>query len=151
MVLNTETRTLTRQYALPAAPVAVHIENNSIADLATEDGITSVQLGATQLPSLLFATNGNAYYKKLVVGSQRLYFFDGRNVDIFTNTMQWTGGIRTPLIVDVAASDTNVFTVQNDLSVTSYGRDGNALATSTIGQGSDVTPSIAPAGGAARA
>ena len=149
VVWNTETRTLTRQYALPAAPTAVHIANNSIADLATEDGITSVQLGATQLPSLLFATNGNAYYKKLVAGSQRLYFFDGRNVDIFTNTMQSTGGIRTPLIVDVAASDTNVFTIQNNLTVTSYGRDGNALAASTIGQSSDVAPSIASAGGAA--
>ena len=84
--------------------------------------------------------NGNAYYKKLVAGSQRLYFFDGRNVDIFTNTMQSTGAIRTPLIVDVAASDTNAFTIQNNLTVTSYGRDGNALATSTINESSDLPP-----------
>jgi hypothetical protein len=136
---------------LPAAPAAVHIAADStVADLATEDGITSIQLAATtRMPSLLFATNGNAYYKKLVAGSQRLYFFDGRNVDIFTNTMQSTGGIRTPLIVDVAASDTNVFTIQNNLTVTSYGRDGNALATSTINQTSDLPPTIASAGGAA--
>ncbi|HEV7426219.1 MAG TPA: hypothetical protein VGQ46_07605 [Thermoanaerobaculia bacterium] len=150
IVWNTETRTLVRQTALPAAPVAVHIAPNSnVIDLATDDGITTVQFGATPLPSLLFATNGNAYYKKLVAGSQRLYFFDGRNVDIFTNTMQSTGGIRTPLIADVAASDTNVFTIQNNLTVTSYGRDGNALATSTINQTSDLPPSIASAGGAA--
>jgi hypothetical protein len=151
IVWNTQTRTLTKQFALPAAPVAVHIASDSaVADLATEDGITSIQLTATtRMPSLLFATNGNAYYKKLVVGSQRLYLFDGRNVDIFTNTMQSTGAIRTPLVVDVAASDTNVFTIQNNLTVTSYGRDGNALATSTINQSSDLTPSIASAGGAA--
>jgi hypothetical protein len=149
MIWNTQTRTLTRQYVLPAAPVAVHLANNSTVDLATEEGITTVQLGAPPLPSLLFATNGNAYYKKLVAGSQRLYFFDGRNADIFTNTMQSTGAIRTPLVVDVAASDTNVFTIQNNLTVTSYGRDGNALATSTINQSSDLTPSIASAGGAA--
>jgi hypothetical protein len=149
IVWNTETRTLTRQYVLPAAPVAVHLANNSTVDLATEDGITTVQLGAPPLPSLLFATNGNAYYKKLVAGSQRLYFFDGSNIDIFTNTMQSTGGIRMPLIADFAASDTNVFTIQNNLTVTSYGRDGNVLAASTINQTSDLPPSIASAGGAA--
>jgi hypothetical protein len=151
LVWNTQTRTLTKQFALPAAPAAVHIAaDGATADLATDDGITSVQLAATtRMPSLLFATNGNAYYKKLVAGSQRLYFFDGRNVDIFTNTMQSTGGIRTPLIVDVAASDTNVFTIQNNLTVTSYGRDGNTLATATINQLSDLPPSIASAGGAA--
>jgi hypothetical protein len=151
IVWNTQTRTLTKQFALPASPAAVHIAPGSTtADLATEDGITTLQLSATtRMPSLLFATNGNAYYKKLVAGSQRLYFFDGRNVDIFTNTMQSTGGIRTPLIVDVAASDTNVFTIQNNLTVTSYGRDGNTLATSTINQTSDLPPSIASAGGAA--
>src|SRR5204862_7561447 len=129
----------TTQFALPAAPIAVHVAANSnVVDLATDDGITTFVLGATKpLPSLLFTTNGNAYYKKLVAGGQRLYLFDGRNVDIFTNTMQSTGGIRTPLILDVAASDTNAFTIHNNLTVTSYGRDGNALATSTINEGSD--------------
>jgi hypothetical protein len=151
IVWNTQTRTLTRQFALPAAPAAVHIAANStIADVATEDGVTSIQLAAiTRMPALRFTTNGNAYYKKLVAGGQRLYFFDGRNVDIFTNTMQSVGGIRTPLIIDVAASDTNVFTIQNNLTVTSYARDGNVLATSTINQSSDLPPSIASAGGAA--
>jgi hypothetical protein len=151
IVWNAQTRTLTKQFVLPAAPAAVHIAPDStVADLATEDGITSIQLAATtRMPSLLFATNGNAYYKKLVAGSQRLYFFDGRNVDIFTNTMQSTGAIRTPLVADVAASDTNVFTIQNNLTVTLYGREGNALATSTINQSSDLPPSIASAGGAA--
>ena len=126
LIWNTQTRTLTKQFTLPAAPVAVHVgPDNAVADLATEDGITSVQLAATtRLPSLLYTTNGNAYYKKLVAGSQRLYFFDGRNVDIFTNTMQYTGGIRTPLIIDVAASDSGAFTIQNNLAVTSYGREG---------------------------
>ena len=152
LIWNTQTRTLTKQFTLPAAPAAVHVgPDNAVADLATEDGITSVQLAATtRLPSLLYTTNGNAYYKKLVAGSQRLYFFDGRNVDIFTNTMQYTGGIRTPLIIDVAASDSGVFTIQNNLAVTSYGREGNALATSTINEGSDVqAQAIATAGGAA--
>jgi len=152
VIWNTQTRTLTKQFALPAVPVAVHVgPDNAIADVATEDGITSVQLaGTTRLPSLLYAANGNAYYKKIVAGSQRLYLFDGRNVDIFTNTMQSTGGIRTPLIVDVAASDVNAFTIQNNLTVTSYGRDGNALATSTINEGSDAqAQSVNSAGGAA--
>jgi hypothetical protein len=151
IVWNAQTKTLAKQFALPAAPAAVHIASDStIADLATADGVTAIQLAATtRMPSLLFATNGNAYYKKLVAGSQRLYFFDGRNVDVFTNTMQSVGGIRTPLIIDVAASDTNVFTIQNNLTVTSYGRDGNALASATINQSSDLPPSIASAGGAA--
>ncbi|MDP9361516.1 MAG: hypothetical protein M3P29_08695, partial [Acidobacteriota bacterium] len=107
LIWNTQTRTLTKQFTLPAAPAAVHVgPDNAVADVATEDGITSVQIaGTTRMPSLLYTTNGNAYYKKLVAGSQRLYLFDGRNIDIFTNTMQYTGGIRAPLIIDVAASD----------------------------------------------
>lgn len=152
LIWNTLSRTLTKQIALPAGPVALHVgPDNAVADVATEDGITSVQLGgSSRMPSLLYTTNGNAYYKKLVAGSQRLYFFDGRNVDIFTNTMQSTGGIRTPLIVDVAASDNNAFTIQNNLNVTSYGRDGNALTTSTISEGTDAqAQSISSAGGAA--
>ena len=152
LIWNTLSRTLTRQYALPAAPVSVHAgPDNAVADVATEDGITSVQLAAaTRVPALLSTTNGNAYYKKLVAGSQRLYFFDGRNVDIFTTTMQYTGGIRTPQILDVAASETGVFTIQNSGSVTSYGRDGNVIASSAINEGPDVqAQAIAAAAGAA--
>jgi hypothetical protein len=152
LLWNTQTRTLTKQFALPAAPASVHIgPDNAVADVATEDGITSVQLAATtRVPSLLNTANGNSYYKKLVAGSQRLYFFDGHNVDVFTNTMQYIGGIRTPLIVDVAASDNGVFTIQNNLGVTSYGREGNALTTSAINEGSDAqAQSIASASGAA--
>lgn len=154
LIWNTQTRTLTRQFTLPAVPVAVNVgPDNAVADLATEDGITSVQIAATtRVPSLLYTTSGNSYYKKLVASSQRLYFFDGRSVDIFTNTMQYTGGIGTTLVADVAASDTGLFSIQNNLAVTSYGRDGNALATSTINEGSDVDSTqlaIASAGGAA--
>jgi hypothetical protein len=152
LIWNTQTRTLAKQFTLPAVPAAVHVgPDNAVADLATEDGITSVQIAATtRMPSLLYATNGNAYYKKLVAGSQRLYFFDGRSVDVFTNTMQLTGGIRTPLVIDVAASDSGAFTIQNNLAVTLYGREGNAITTSTINEGIDAqAQSIASAGGAA--
>jgi hypothetical protein len=152
LIWNTQSKTLTKQLALPAAPVAVHVgPDNAVADVATEEGVTTAQIaGTTRMPSLLFAINGNGYYKKLVAGSQRLYFFDGHNVDIVTNTMQSVGGIRTPLIVDVAASDSNAFTIQNNLSVTSYGREGNTIATSTINEGSDaLAQSINAAGGAA--
>ncbi len=152
LLWNTQTRTLTKQFALPAVPVSVHVgPDNAVADIATEDGITSVQLAATtRVPSLLNTANGNAYYKKLVAGSQRLYFFDGHNIDVFTNTMQYTGGIHTPLVVDVAASDSGVFTIQNNLGVTAYGREGNALTTSVINEGTDVqAQSIASAGGTA--
>ncbi len=152
LIWNTQTRTLTKQFALPAVPVTVHVgPDNAVADLATEDGITTAQLaGTTRMPSLLYAANGNSYYKKLVAGSQRLYFFDGRNVDVFTNTMQSTGSIRTPLIVDVAASDSGAFTIHNNLNVMSYGREGNTIATAAISEGSDAqAQSIATAGGAA--
>jgi hypothetical protein len=152
LIWNTQTRTLTKQFLLPAAPIAVHVgPDNAVADVATEDGITSAQLGGTtRMPSLLYTSNGNSYYKKLVAGSQRLYFFDGRNVDVFTNTMQSTGSIRTPLIVDVASSDTGPFTIHNNLNVMSYGREGNTIATSAIIEDPDAqAQSIAAAGGAA--
>ncbi len=152
LVWNTQTRTLTKQFTLPAAPVAVHVgTDGAVADVATGEGITSAQLGAaTRMPSLLYAANGNAYYKKLVAGSQRLYLFDGRNVDVFTNTMQSTGAIRKPLIIDLAASDSGAFTIHDNMTVMSYGREGNTLATATISEGSDAeVQSITSAGGAA--
>jgi hypothetical protein len=152
LIWNTQTRTSTKQFVLPAVPVSLHVgADNGVADVATEEGITSVQLAAsTRVPSLFYTSNGNAYYKKLVAGSQRLYFFDGHNIDIFTNTMQSTGGIRIPSIVDLAASDSGAFTIQSNLSVTSHGRDGNLLSTSTINEGNDAqAQSVASAGGAA--
>ncbi|HEX3070902.1 MAG TPA: hypothetical protein VHX14_20190 [Thermoanaerobaculia bacterium] len=152
LLWNMQTRTLMKQFTLPAAPISVHVgPDNGVADVATEDGITSVQLAATtRVPSLLNTSNGNVYYKKLVAGGQRLYLFDGHNADIFTNTMQYVSGIRTPLIVDVAASDSSVFTIHNSLAVTWYGRDGNLLATSAIAEETDVqAQSIATAGGVA--
>jgi len=152
LIWNTQTRILTKQFALPAAPVAVHVgSDNAVADVATEEGITTALLGGTtRMPSLLYTANGNSYYKKLVAGSQRLYFFDGRNVDVFTNIMQSTGSIRTPLIIDVAASDSGAFTIHNNLNVMAYGREGNTIATAAISEGSDAqAQSIATAGGAA--
>src|SRR5260370_7101476 len=64
--------------------------------------------------------------------------------------MQSVGGIRTPLIVDVAASDNGAFTIHNNLSVMSYGREGNTIAASAINEGSDAqAQSIFAAGGTA--
>jgi len=87
----------------------------------------------TQIPTL----NGNSYYKKVVATADRIYLFDGRSIDVFTNILHFVGSVKTPGIVDLAASDSALFTVTSNLTANSYTRDGETLATATISEGSD--------------
>jgi hypothetical protein len=94
------------------------------------------------MPSLFATSNGNAYYKKVVLAGKRMLLFDGRAADLFdiTAAPRWLGGIRTGGLLDVAASDTQFFTLGSDGLVTAYSYDGAPLAQTTISEGFDSSP-----------
>jgi len=139
IVWNTLTQKITKQFALPADPLSLHVgAQSTIADIATSAGITTVATtSTTPMPTQIPTLNGNSYYKKVVATADRIYLFDGRSIDVFTNILHFVGSVKTPGIVDLAASDSALFTVSSNLTVNSYTRDGETLATATISEGSD--------------
>ncbi len=151
VVWDTATQRIIAQYALPGTPAAVAISpNGALADLATFDGVTAVQLApSSRLPSLIPAANPNMYAKKLVAIANRLVLFDGRNADIFTTSLAYRGGIHINGTVDVTADDGGIFTLTNVLGVGAYTRDGEPLGSASVANASDAQPlSLAAVGGA---
>jgi len=151
---NTTTRTLLRKFIVPAPPVAINGGTDpllTLAAIATTDGVASILINSpTPMPSLFANPSGNSYYKKVVLAGKRMLLFDGRAADVFDLTAEprWLGGIRTGGLLDVAASDTQFFTLSSGGVVTAYSNDGAPLAQTTISEGFDSVPqSIAAVAG----
>lgn len=151
---NATTKTMLRQYALPADGVALHVADGTatLADVITSAGVTSVNLASTsKQPSAYTAPSGNAFYKKVVAAPDRVYLFssDGRSVDFYSAALHYRGGIRSAGLVDIAANARGVFTLNASSVVTAYSPDGAQLAQATVATESDVQPlGIATAGDA---
>ena len=142
IVWDTATQKVTAQYTLPGTPAAVAISpNGSFGDLAMFDGVTAVQLApSSRMPSLIPAANSNLYAKKLVATANRLVLFDGRNADLFNSSLNYRGGIHVSGTVDVAANDSNIFTLSNTLGVGKYAIDGDPLGAAIITEGTNAQP-----------
>jgi hypothetical protein len=135
---NTTTRTLIRQFIVPASPTAIHGGTDPllpIASIATSDGVASIVLNSpVPSPALYAAPSGNAYYKKIAIGGQRMLLFDGRAADLYelATAPRWVAGIRTGGLIDVAASDDAFYTLSGSGNVQKYSLDGTLLAERTI-------------------
>jgi hypothetical protein len=144
LIWNTTSRTLTRTLSLPASPVALRA-NDAVALLATDSGVTSVNLTTTtKLPATIASPVGNAYYRKAVAGGDRLYLFDGRGVDAFSVAFgaapHFAATIRPASVLDVAASPTRLFTLGSGNTVSAWSPDGALLRQATLDEGPDVQP-----------
>jgi hypothetical protein len=151
LVWDTATQKITRQFTLPADPVALHVGSQStIADIATTTGIITVAVNSpTTMPTPIHSLTSNTYYKKVVAGPDRIYLFDGRSIDIFTASLHYIGAVKAPALVDLAASDSALFTVSSNLTVAAYTTNGDPLTTSTVSAGGDAQPlSMAAVNGA---
>ena len=151
IVWDTAAKRAIAQYTLPSTPASLAIAGNgSFLDLATPAGVTAIQLApSARMPSLIAAPNANFYAKKIVATANRLVLFDGRNADVFTTSLEYRGGIRGGTI-DVAANDTGIYTLTNNLAVGSYSQDGGLLGSAIIAEGPDAQPlSITAINGAA--
>ena len=150
-VWNTQTQQKTADVIVPDAPVAMHLAPGStVADVVTGSGVVTIALDRlTRMPSSVAVPNGNSYYKKTITSATRIGLVDARGVDLFTTTMQYAGSIRAAGIVDVAASDSAIYTLSGNLNVTAWSPAGTQLATAAINEGADAQAlSIATVNGA---
>lgn len=133
---------IVNQFTLPSAAVAVHIAApGKIANLATTDGVTTVQLFAsTRMPAFLGVENPNAYYKKVTAAAGHVDLLDSRGVDLFSSRLQFIGSVRIPGLVDAAASDRGLYTIGSNLQVSAYTPDGIFVSSTMINEGTDVLP-----------
>ena len=131
---NTLTQKVTAELTLPASAIAMHISpQTTTADVVTSSGVVTIALDRTlRMPVELASPNGNAFYKKVIATAGRIYLFDGRNVDIYSDALRYIGSVRTGGVVDFSASDAGVFTITGNLTVTSYTPDGIARSSATI-------------------
>lgn len=153
LVWDVATRRLAREILLPADAIAIDA-NETLAVIATVDGVTSVSFDAAQrLPQPLPIRNSNRYYTKLAAGDDRLYAFGENGVDIYSTSIGYTPlfvtGLRVGGMVDLAASGDHLFTLSSNAAVTTYGPDGNQIAQTTLSQEAETRPlNIVSVGGA---
>jgi len=135
---------LVKQYAIPGSAAALSWLSGSgpnVADVATDGGIVTVALSsASRLPSPIASTNGNAFYKKVTAAGDRVVLFDSRGADIFTTSMQHTGGAHAAGMVDVAVSPTALYALFGNRTIAKLSLDGTPLTQTTINDAPDATP-----------
>ncbi len=144
-IWNLSSGALEKEIFVPGDPLAIDTESSTaIAGIATATGVAQLNYGTTtSLPSFLARSGGNTYYKKAVASASRLYLFDGRVVDVFeidaTAAPRWLASVFATAVIDIAASETMLFTLANNGTVTKYSGDGVALGTAN-GTETNATP-----------
>lgn len=141
-IWNVLTQKVTSELMLPGQPLAMHLAPQStFADVVTSNGVVTIALDRTlRMPASIDTPNGNAFYKRMVSSASHIYLIDGRGVDIYSSAMHYIASIRTTGIVDVAASDTGLFTISSGLGVNAYTPDGVLRSSATISEGADAQP-----------
>ena len=149
------TMTLQREILVPGSASTLDTATDStFAALATSTGVAEVNYSAsTSLPSLVARTGGNSYYRKAVASATHLYLFDGRIIDIFelgsTSAPQSRGSISAAGVIDLTASDSNLFTLSGTGVVTELSSEGVELRSKSLDEGANVSPlAIASVAGA---
>jgi hypothetical protein len=137
---------LEKEIFVPGAATALGaVKDSAVAGVATATGIAQINYGtSSSLPSFVARTGGNSYYRKAVSSTNRLYLFDGRLVDIYELTSsaapRWITSVFAPGAIDIAASDSMLFTLSNSGGVTELSSVGVQLRSGTLNEGTDVLP-----------
>ncbi|PYQ47137.1 MAG: hypothetical protein DMF59_19695 [Acidobacteria bacterium] len=150
-VWNVLTQKISAEITLPAQPIAMNVAPQSNAlDIVTSTGVVTIALDRVlRMPVEIAAPNGNAFYKKVVASAGHVYLFDGRTIDIYSNTLQYIGSVRPPGVIDVAAGDNGLFSLSGNMTVTAYTPDGILRSTATITDSDAQAVSINAVNGAA--
>jgi hypothetical protein len=152
-VWNLTNSTLERQFAI-AEPLEIAVAADvRFAAVTTSSGVAALSYeSASRQPLLTSTVAGNEFFRKAVGNATRLFLFDGTSVDVLEMT---AGGpvhamttIPVPGIIDIAASDTALFTLSNVGGVTMYSLGGVPIRSGSL-DGADIIPArIFAAGGA---
>jgi hypothetical protein len=146
---------LTRTFALPTEPLSLSLHPTAaIATVLTADAVATVNYDSpVRQPSQLAVTTGNLYPRKAVASSNRLFVFAGQAVQVYETghspAPHHTTTISVPGSLDIAASESALFVLFSNRTVTAFTHGGLALRTATIDEGDDALPlAISAAGGA---
>ena len=136
-----DARTLVREQFLPANAVLMDAQP-SVAVVATNEGSLAVSYLAEQPDARLpFAS---AFYTKVVTGGDRVYLLAPGVIDVYTTinglSPHYSTGIHSAGLVDIAASDTSLYTVSAAGVITAYSKYGALLAQTTLNEGQDAQP-----------
>jgi hypothetical protein len=148
LLVYEDAHTLARQQLLPASVVALDAAS-PVAVMATSEGTAAASFFGHQPESS--TPFRSTFYAKVVAGSDRVYLSGDDGIDIFrtatNDVLEFLAGIRAQGIIDVAATDSALFTLGASGIVTSYSPTGTPLAQFTIDEGADAQPrGIAAAG-----
>ena len=149
---DVSTNRFERHIDLPAG--ARGVAAAGYAAVATDNGLALVNYGSsTDLPQLTGITSGNDYYRKAVASTRHLYLLDSNRVLAFetgfSTSPRWVATISAPGVIDIAASETAVFTLTSGGGINAYSPAGVPFASATLNEGTDAVPlAIGAAGGA---
>jgi hypothetical protein len=131
LLVYDDARTLLRDHPLPADAVAFDAVSPSAA-IATVKGTAAIRyLASLPLPSTPYTST---FYTKLAAASGRAYLMKDDGIDIFSTVQpaapRYIAAV--PAAFDLAATDTALYTLASDGTVTGYSPAGVAFATVNI-------------------
>lgn len=143
LVWNTVQKTLVREHTLPANAVSMHAASQR-AVIATTEGMISISYLQDQ-PGFAADPPVNRYFSKAVAAEDRLYLFGDSGVDFYSTAIgvapRFVAGVRNTGIIDIAATNSRLFTLSSNGTVTAYSSEAGAeLAKATLGEGQDFQP-----------
>ena len=153
LVWNAAQNTLTRVHALPANAVSMHAAAQR-AVIATSEGMISISYLAPQ-PGFAADPPVNRYFSKAIASGDRLFLFGDDGVDVYATAIgpspRFIDGVRTPGIIDVAATSDRLITLTSNFTVAAHSSAaGVTLVETTIDEGNDAQPlNVFTAGNAA--
>ncbi|MEO6488008.1 MAG: hypothetical protein ABIO78_08730 [Thermoanaerobaculia bacterium] len=132
-----------QQIELPGTATSIAASNH--AAILTESGVVALNYTTgSRLPVRTGISARNDYYRKAVASSTRLYLFDGSTIHVFETgwspAPHWTATIPAAGVLDLAASETALFTLSGGGMVVTWSLEGVQLRSVTLNEGADATP-----------
>ncbi|HET7704537.1 MAG TPA: hypothetical protein VFM36_00480, partial [Thermoanaerobaculia bacterium] len=154
-VWNIDDRRLVRSFAMPADTLSVSLHPSApIATVLAGDSVVTVAYDSpSRQPVQTSLLGGNRYPREAAATSTRLFIFDGQSVEIYETgygaSPRYTATVSVPGALDIAASESSLFVVFSNRTVTAFTHAGLPIRSTTVDEGADTVPlSISVAGGA---
>lgn len=154
-VWNIDERRLVRPFEMPGDTVSIALHPSApIATVLAGDSVVTVNYDSvSRQPAQTSVLAGNRYPREAAATPTRLFIFDGQSVEIYethqTASPRYTTTISVPGALDIAASDSSLFVLFSNRTVTAFTHAGLPIRSTTVDDGADTVPlSIATAGGA---
>lgn len=145
-VWNLSTFKVDRQFAISEPLMIAVSADTRFAGVVTGDGVASISYESDSKQPALVATIGGSDFNRKAAGTQnRLYLFDGRSIDIYETVVsglpRFVTTLQVSAVIDIAASDSALFTLSNTGTVVMFSPSGTLLRTGALNEGTDVVPS----------